>query len=174
VLAQKKAMVDCHAFGLFKQAWLERLGPEMASLGKGLGWGVGLGLPALGVGHLLATDTRRQGEALIRDARNQALLTAAGLGGAKTLMDTLTGAMQPKTREETSELTFPDTGRLLGHNVLKFSEDASLRKLAAVMLLDGVLEQQLEKSASDDRHTVEECLLINRSVGTGLLRELLR
>lgn len=82
-LLERAALADFAAFGLFKRAAIDPA--ALASLQKGLGWGVGLGLPALGVGHLLARDARHQGEELIRDARNQALLTAAGVGGMQAL-----------------------------------------------------------------------------------------
>jgi len=82
-LRQRQALADFAAFGLFKRAALDPA--ALSALQKGLGWGVGLGLPALGVGHLLARDARHQGEALVRDARNQALLTAAGVGGMQAL-----------------------------------------------------------------------------------------
>src|SRR6266542_2552397 len=81
-LQRKRAMVDFLAFGLFKEA----------SFGKGLALGAGLGLPLLGAGHLLLRDARHQGEELVRDARNQALLAALGIGGAQALGGALGGA----------------------------------------------------------------------------------
>ena len=49
-LRERQAMADFLTFGLFKHAHLD---PQaLSTLQRGLGWGVGLGLPALGVGHL--------------------------------------------------------------------------------------------------------------------------
>ncbi|SRR6266542_3362504 len=120
-----------------------------ATFGKALAWGAGLSLPALAAGHLLLRDARHQGEDLIRDARNQALLTALGIGGLQTL------------------------GGALGSDGAKFGAHAELdRKLAALVLVDEVLCNELDKAAADERSDVEECLLINREQGVDLLRSL--
>jgi len=176
-LEQKSAMVDFATFGMFKQAWLEQLGPEIAGLRKGLGWGVGLGLPALGVGHLLARDTRQQGEELANHVRNQALLAGLGLGAAQGVGGALAGMFQPKPpmqREETHEISMPDDQNWQGRNVIKLSEDLVFHKIAATVLLDNILEAQVQKLAGDERTDALECLFLNRTHGTRLLRELLR
>jgi hypothetical protein len=140
-LRRKKAMVDFFAFGAFKEA----------NFGKGLAFGAGLGLPLLGAGHLLLRDARRQGEELVRDARNQALLAALGIGGAQAL------------------------GGALGTDGLKLSADQTLsRKLAAVVLIDDVLCRALEKAGADERDDVKECLFINRERAVEVLRALTR
>ena len=168
-LEQKKAMVDFAAFGLFKQA-----GMNWTDVAKPLAWGAGIGLPALGVGHLLARDARQQGEELIDHARNQALLTALGIGGMQGIGNALSSALRPNKREETTELSGPNDQSWLGRNTVKMSADAVLQKLAAVLLLDGVLEAQAQKLAGDERSDALECLFLNRTHGTRLLRELLR
>lgn len=176
-LEQKLAMVNFAAFGMFKQAWLEQLGPEMAALGKGLGWGVGLGIPALGVGHLLAKDTRHQGEELVDHARNQALLAGLGLGTAQGVSGALAKMFQPKPpmqREELQEMSMPDDRSWQGRNVIKLSSDVVFQKIAATVLLDNMLEEQVPKLAGDERADALECLVLNRLHGTRLLRELLR
>jgi hypothetical protein len=137
---RKKAMVDFATFGLFKEA----------NFGKALAWGAGLSLPALGAGHLLLRDARRQGEELVRDARNQALLTALGVGGLQALGGALSDGSWLK----------------LG------ADDAPLRKLAALLLIDNLLCHALEKTAADERPDLEECLFINRARGVELLRQL--
>jgi hypothetical protein len=139
-LSRKKAMVDFTAFGLFKEA----------NFGKALAWGAGLSLPALGAGHLLLRDARHQGEELVRDARNQALLTALGVGGLQALGGALSDG----------------SGLKLG------ADDAPLGKLAALVLVDNLLCHALEKSAADERPDLEECLFINRARGAELLRQL--
>jgi hypothetical protein len=176
-LEQKLAMVDFAAFGMFKQAWLEQFGPEMASLGKGLGWGVGLGVPAALAGHALLRDARHQGEELTNHVRNQALLTGLGLGAAQGVGGALAGMFQPKPpmqREEVHEMTLPNDQSWRGRNVIKLSSDEALQKIAAVVLLDNTLENQVSKLAGDERADALECLFLNRAHGTRLLRELLR
>ena len=172
-LEQKLAMVNFAAFGMYKQALLERLGPEALALGKGLGWGVGLGIPALGVGHLLARDARHQGEELVNHARNQALLTALGVGGMQSVGTALGNAFKPKQREEINEMTLPNDQSWQGRNVVKLSGDRLLQKIAATILLDNVIENQVSKLAGDERADALECLFLNRTHGTRLLRELL-
>jgi len=194
VLAQKVAMVDFATFGMFKQAWMEQAAPGLV---KGLGWGVGLGVPAVGAAHIMARDARHQGEQLVNHTRNQALLTALGVGGIQGAGQALSSVLPPKDApapaaalppiqqlqvyerpmsrpglgiEELAALRgYPGLEELGG---LKTSSDTCLQKLAAVVLLDNVLECQVEKLAGDERADALECLLINRSLGTRLLREL--
>jgi hypothetical protein len=164
-LRRKKAMVDFVAFGMFKES----------NFRNALAWGAGLGLPALGVGHLLLRDARHQGGELVRDARNQALLTALGIGGVQSLGSALSGALAPSSREELNELTLPSGDQFAGRNVVKLSADRSAleRKLAATLLVDDVLCAELTKNASDQRADLEECLLLNRQAGIDLLHQLL-
>lgn len=216
-LEQKAAMVDFATFGMFKEAL--SMGPGLEAARRGLGWGVGLGVPALGVGHLLARDARHQGEKTIDHARNQALLTALGVGGIKGVGDAVNAALrpsaprapemntpaatpaaqnnlvvqQPQRYEQAmaqpglgiSELAalrgYPgleqfqeggDLSDLDEFNNFKTSSDEVLQKLAAVVLLDNVLEQQLSKLAGAEWADTCECLFLNRSHGTSLLREL--
>lgn len=169
-LERRKTAVDFTAFGLFKSA-----APApgfLESLGKPLAWGAGLGIPALGVGHLMMRDARHQGEDLIDHARNQALIAAAGLGTANAIK----GLMQfdPRQREETEELTLPGEGKVRGRRVVKLSQDALLTKLAAAVLVDNVLEQQYNAADARDKTAIEECLYLNRIHGTSLLKELIR
>jgi hypothetical protein len=139
-LRRKKAMVDFFAFGAFKEA----------NFGKGLAFGAGLGLPLLGAGHLLLRDARHQGKELVRDARNQALVAALGIGGAQAL-----------------------GGALGGTEPLKLSADHAVeRKLAALVLVDDLLCGALEKVGAAERPDVEECLFINRAHGVELLHHL--
>ena len=204
-LEQKVAMVNFAAFGMFKRAWAERIGPALSAaahspLGKGLQWGAGLGVPAVGAAHLMGRDARHQGEELIDHARNQALLTALGVGGIKSVGQTLGGvgrgvgsalgeaaaarrtapapaAEAPLPAPQSWDnyqglegLSLEDLQELEG---LKTSSDSTLQKIAAVVLLDDVLEQQLSKLAGTEQADALECLMLNRSHGTHLLRELL-
>ncbi len=155
-LEQKKAMVDFAAFGLFKQA---DMGLALGQLGRPLAWGVGLGLPALGVGHALISDAHRQGNELIQNARNQALLTALGVGGMQALGGAAQGMLAPRGSAE------PDGLKLAAAH-------QELRKLAALLLLDDVLERQLGLASAQEKQAVADCLFINRTQGTALLRKL--
>ncbi len=218
-LEQKIAQADFATFGMFKHA-LSQMGPALSAATRGLGWGVGLGAPALGVGHLLARDTRQQGEKLVDHTRNQALLTALGVTGMQGVGQAVGSALksrsaappvtapaaptptstapeppvqQPQTHErsmtrpglDVQELAalrgYPGLENLQGFEGLeglpgferyKTSSDSVLQKLAAVILLDNVLEQQISKLAEDERADAIECLFLNRSHGARLLREL--
>jgi hypothetical protein len=168
-LERRKAAVDFTAFDLFKQGGWEQLGTVGQHLAKPLAWGVGLGLPALGAGHLLMRDARHQTEQTINHARNQALIAALGLGGANAIK----GLMAPNQREETNELTLPE-GNFGSRNVVKLSTDRLMQKLAAAMLLDNILEKQYDDASGEEKTAVVACLFLNRIHGTALLKELAR
>jgi hypothetical protein len=158
-LRARAALADFAAFGLFKQA---APNPEMMSaLQRGLGWGVGLGLPALGVGHMLAHDARNQGHELIRDARNQALLTAAGVGSMQGLGEILKnrlGGGAPQT---------PLDQRLA-------ADLTPAQKLAAAIMVDDVLEDASRALADADAKYAALVLLARHRVDAArLLRSLL-
>lgn len=165
-LERRKAAVDFTAFDLFKQGGLEGVAQHLA---KPLAWGVGLGLPALGVGHMMMRDARHQTEQTINHARNQALIAALGLGGANAIK----GLMAPNQREETNELTLPE-GNFGSRNVVKLSADSLLQKLAAAVLLDNVITEQYNTSADNEKTALSEYLYLNRIHGTSLLKELIR
>lgn len=148
-LERRKAAVDFTAFGLFKAAGM---GPAMgwaSQLAKPLAWGVGLGLPALGVGHALISDAHNQGKDLVHDARNQALLTALGIGGMQAIGGGLSSALAPK-----------------------FGSDQTLHKLAALLLVDNALEARLAEAEEHQKQAVVMSLFLNRTEGTALLRKL--
>ncbi len=157
-LEQKKALTDVAAFGLFKAA---HLGQALGDFGKPLAWGVGLGLPALGVGHALISDAHRQGDALMENARNQAMLTALGVAGLKALGGAAQSMLAPRAPTE------PD-GFKLGADRQEF------HKLAALLLLDDWLEKEFAAAEAHEKHALAECLFINRAQGTALLRKLRR
>jgi hypothetical protein len=147
-LREKQALADFAAFGLFKQAALD------PNLMRGLMFGAGVGLPALGVGHLLLRDARHQGESLVRDARNQALLTAAGVGGMQALGGLLKRPEPP-----------------VSHNVNVTQQPLSdEQKLAAAVMVDDVLEQALESDDADVKHAALVELIRHRSEAAALLR----
>lgn len=152
-LRQKLAMADFAAFGMFKRAALDPA--ALSALQKGLGWGVGLGLPALGVGHLLARDTRHQGESLVRDARNQALLTAAGVGGMKALGGMLGsrfgGGATPAPMQMPQQADDPT-------------------KIAAAIMVDDVLEATHDQGDDTTKHAALVQLIIHRGRAMELVR----
>jgi len=196
-LEQATAQADFATFGMFKEALgVGPMGPMLSAAGKGLGWGAGLGVPALGVGHMLARDAREQTEKTIDHARNQALLTALGVGGMQGVGQAISGALKPRgaspalpeapqAYEQSMARPGLDVNELASLRGLpigdegfedypgfKTSSDVVLRKLAAVVLLDDVLEQQVTKLAGVERDDTIECLFLNRSHGASLLREL--
>jgi hypothetical protein len=158
-LREKLALADFATFGLFKQAAIDPA--ALAALQKGLGWGVGLGIPMLGVGHALTRDARHQAEATIRDARNQALLTAAGVGGMQALGNIL------KQRAAA-------VPHHVNVSMMAAPEDVTPAKLAAAILVDDVLEDgyhQLQEETA--KHAMLVQLVRHRSDATHLLRSLL-
>lgn len=168
-LLRRKAMVDCAAFELFKTAnagiWNAMKTP--------LAWGAGLGLPALAVGHTLLRDANNQAQEVVRDARNQALITAAGAGGlfgvGTLLRDRLN---RPQNVEETHQVQTPGNDPYTSLKTVKFSEDETVKKLAAAITVDDVLVKYLETAKGEEKTAAEECLLLNRMHGVALLRKL--
>lgn len=171
-LLERKALVDVAAFGLFKRSdWAEALRSAAPALGKGLGWGVGLGVPALAVGHGLLRDARNQAQDVVHDARNQALLTALGVGGMQAAGKGIGALLAPNTFEAESSGNYGgDPFSAFQRAKLSADEDAS-RRLAEFVLLDDFLEARV--NATCDK-TAAECLVRNRELGAALLREVLR
>lgn len=152
-LRERQALVDFDAFGLVKAAGLE----EVVALGKRpLAWGLGLGLPALGVGHALISDARHQGQDLLRDARNQALLTAAGVGGMQSLGGLLQGAMRPRPSYETTSF-----------------EDAP-QKIAADIMVDDALLSACHEVSDGAKRAALVHLVVHRMDAMHAVRSLLR
>lgn len=152
-LRERQSLVDFAAFGLVKRAGLE----EVLQLSKRpLAWGLGLGLPALGVGHALISDARHQGQDLLRDARNQALLTAAGIGGMQSLGDLLRHAPNPRSSyEEPSSAEAP-------------------HKVAAAMMVDDVLETACSDADPRVKQAALVHLIVHRGDAMSAVRALLR
>ncbi len=161
VLREKQAAADFATFGLFKRAAMDPA--AVSALQRGLGWGVGLGLPALGVGHMLLRDAKQHSGEVLRDARNQALLTAAGVGGMQALGEMLKKKPHPITHDINVNMPGPDQPQL-----------GPEQKLAAALLVDDVLEaacSQLEDPAA--KHAALVALVRHRSESTSLLRSML-
>jgi hypothetical protein len=156
-LRQKRALADFATFGLFKRASIDPA--AMSALQRGLGWGIGLGVPALGVGHLLMRDARGQGEELLREARNQALITSAGVGGMQALGD-LVKKLPQRIRHTVDLPAAP--------------EDAAPYKIAAAIMVDDVLEDGCHLLSDPTlKHAMLVQLIVHRSESTNLLRSLL-
>lgn len=156
-LREKQAMADFATFGLFKQAAID---PQ--SLARGLGWGVGLGVPALGVGHLLMRDARHQGDQLIENARNQALLTAAGVGGMQALGELL--------KQRGAAHSAPAAAPAPGPAGPILSDE---QKLAAAILVDDILERACDHGDEQTKRAALAALVVHRHEATELLRSLL-
>ncbi len=164
-LSEKRALADFATFGLFKRAAIDPA--AMAALQRGLGWGVGLGLPALGVGHMLLGDAQRHSADVLRDARNQALLTAAGVGGMQALGELL--KKPPHPIQHNVNVTTPPMPALPAA-----PEEATPEKLAAHVMVDDVLEAAcalIEDPSA--KHAALVALIRHRGEGTRLLRGLL-
>lgn len=158
-LRARRALADFATFGLFKRAAIDP--SAMSALQRGLGWGVGLGVPALGVGHMLMNKAHDHSADIMRDARNQALLTAAGVGGMQALGEMFKRPQQPT--QHNVNMTLPAA-----------PEEATPEKLAAHIMVDDVLEAAcgLIDDASA-KHAALVALVRHRGEGTRLLRGLL-
>lgn len=152
-LRERQALVDFDAFARVKVANAEEL---FGLAKKPLAWGLGLGLPALGVGHALISDAHHQGKDLIHDARNQALLTAAGVGGMQSLGNVISNAMHPRP---SYEATTP--------------EDASQR-IASDIMVDDVLEAAYRQVEARAKHAALVHLVVHRMDAMHAVRSLLR
>lgn len=152
-LRERQALVDFDAFARVKVANAEEL---FGLAKKPLAWGLGLGLPALGVGHALISDAHHQGKGLLRDARNQALLTAAGVGGMQSLGNVFSNAMHPRP---SYEATTP--------------EDAP-QKIAADIMVDDALEAAYCAVAPHTKHAALVHLVVHRMDAMHAVRSLLR
>lgn len=152
-LREKLAMADFAAFGLFKRASWDALGNAAA-------WGVGLGVPAALVGHSLLSSAHHRGEDLIREARNQALLTAAGIEGIGALGRALSpGEEPPLIRHDVDvgapppEMEFPAT------------------KIAAAILIDDILEEAYDRLTDpSEKHAALLTLIKHRGDAVHMLR----
>lgn len=152
-LRERAALADFATFGLFKAAALDPA--ALSSLQRGLGWGVGLGLPALGVGHALLGDARRHSESILRDARNQALLTAAGVEGIHSLGGML---RQPPQGPASA-------GEIKAATALNLEQ-----RLAAAILVDDVLEAACDLPDERAKSAALVQLVLHRVDATRLLR----
>lgn len=152
-LRERQALVDFTAFGLVKAAGMEEL---LGLMKKPLAWGVGLGLPALGVGHALISDAHSQGKDLIRDARNQALLTAAGVGGMQSLGGLMQKAMRPRPSYDGASM------------------DEAPQKIAADLMVDDVLETACRQVDDGAKHAALVHLIVHRLDAMHAVRSLLR
>lgn len=162
-LERRQAAVDFAAFGLFKRAGLEEaLGP----LARPLAWGVGLGVPAVAASHAILGDARRQGEALARSARNQALLTAAGVGGMQGLSSAIQAAARGHAPQPTpvGDEGFPGLGPNAGPT----------ERLAAAVYVDDLLEDAYAAAFEHEKRAVLRAIVDHRRDAAALLRSVAR
>lgn len=150
-LRERQAMFDFGAYARVKQAGL---GETMALARRPLAWGLGLGLPALGVGHALIADAHSHAKDLVRDARNQALLTAAGVGGMQSLGGLLQAAVRPRSQ--------PDQGAI-----------DPIHRLAADMRVDDLLEDACRAGTTPEKHAALVHLIGHRLDAMRVVRGIL-
>lgn len=139
-LRERQALFDFGAYASIKAAGLEE---TMSLARKPLAWGLGLGLPALGVGHALIADAHSHAKDLVRDARNQALLTAAGIGGMQSLGGLLQSAVHSRAQPEQGPVD-------------------PMQRLAADMRVDDLLEDACRLGAATEKHAALVHLIRHR------------
>jgi hypothetical protein len=165
---EKAAAADFAAFALVKQAGAE----ELWQLGKKpLAWGLGLGLPALGAGHALISDAHAQGKDLIRDARNQALLTAAGVGGMQSLGNML-GGMHGSQQQPAADPTQAAAPLMPYYEQPPPGGEAA--KLSALIMVDDLLENAYEQLSGRQKSAALAGLAAHRIASMRLVRSMLR
>ena len=150
-LRERQAMLDFGAYARVKQAGLEE---TLALARRPLAWGIGLGLPALGVGHALISDAHSHAKDLVRDARNQALLTAAGVGSMQSLGGLLQSAVHPRAQ--------PDPGSV-----------DPMQRLAADMRVDDLLEDACRVGATPEKYAALVHLIGHRLDAMRVVRRIL-
>lgn len=164
-LLMKQALADFATFGLFKRAAIDP--HAISALQKGLGWGVGLGVPALGVGHMLMNRAHEHSADILRDARNQALMTAAGVGGMQALGEML--KRPPQAQQHQVNVNVPQPPLDAPPPQLDPEQ-----KLAAHIMVDDVLEDGCYALGDPaQKHAALVQLIRHRCEGTRLLREFL-
>ena len=167
-LRERQVLADFATFGLFKRAALDPA--ALSSLQRGLGWGVGLGLPALGVGHALLGDAKRHSADVLRDARNQALLTAAGVGTMQGLGELLKRPPHPQQHQVNVNMPQPPAPPAAMPEGPPLDPE---QKLAAAILVDDVLEAASEGPYDNGtKHAALVQLVLHRTDATRLLRSL--
>jgi len=164
-LLMKQALADFATFGLFKRAAIDP--GAISALQKGLGWGVGLGVPALGVGHMLMNRAHEHSADILRDARNQALMTAAGVGGMQALGEMLKRPPHPQSVRHDVNVNVPQPPQLEAPPPQLDPE----QKLAAHIMVDDVLEDGCNQLIDPgEKHAALVQLIRHRCEGTRLLR----
>jgi hypothetical protein len=159
-LLMKQALADFATFGLFKRAAIDP--GAISALQKGLGWGVGLGVPALGVGHMLMNRAHEHSADILRDARNQALMTAAGVGGMQALGEML--KRPPQAQQHRVDVNMPQPPQAP-------PQLDPEQKLAAHIMVDDVLEDGCNLLTDPaEKHAALVQLIRHRCEGTRLLR----
>lgn len=188
-LREKSALAAFAAFGMFKRA---AFGLSANDIAKPLAWGLGVGLPALGVGKYLISDAADKAKKTVdRTALMAGLGVPAVAGVGHFLLTDARRQMERLIEKARNEALVAGAGikgvEAIG-NVLKaraerpsyesppsYGLDAPAyeveHKLAAAVLVDDILE---EVYASPDP-TVKQAALVdlvrNRCDGVALLRE---
>lgn len=160
----RAAALRHEAFVAFKEgAWGNTLRAALPHIGRGAAVGAGAAIPAALAGHALISDARRQSHDVFRDARNQTLLTALGVGGIAATNSGINRALTPKNYEVSGSESGPE-GLLRAYtNRAKFS---AVREIAEAVILDDLLEEAV---AQQKVAALE--LLVHRVKSAGLLED---
>lgn len=152
---EKKALSDLCAFGMFKEsAFGSQLRRAWPAIRNGVGFGAGLAVPTIAAGsylvHRAGNQAKDVSHSMMTDARNQALMAAAGIGGLGAIRQGIVNAASPS------------------YGYGKYGSDEEfITKLSEFLILDDYLVDTYSKSGSQ-KDLIH--LFINRSKGTDLLR----
>lgn len=196
-LREKSALAAFAAFGLFKQA---ALGLGVGDIAKPLAWGLGVGLPVLGVGKYLISDAADKakgtidraalmagmgvplvtgaGHFLLADARRQAerLIEKARnealvAGAGIKGVQAIGEVLKARAQRPSAPAYLPEPMPSQGPAITNESVPFQLeQKLAAAVLVDDILEEVCGLPDPVVKHAALVDLVKHRCDGVSLLR----
>jgi hypothetical protein len=140
----RAAALRHEAFREFKLGdWATALRAAAPHVARGAAVGAGAAIPAALAGHALISDARRQSHDVLRDARNQTLLTALGVGGIAAANNGMNRALTPHNFELSGTETGPE-GMLREYT--RRAKFSSVRDIAEAVFLDDLLEEAVSQN----------------------------
>lgn len=144
----RAAALRHEAFVRFKEGtWGTALRSALPHVGRGAALGAGVAIPTALAGHALISDARRQSHDVFRDARNQTLLTALGVGGVAAAANRAgsSGRGGPSNFEWSNMETSPE-----GMTRQFQAKMGSVYAIAEAVVLDDLLEEAVRTGSAED------------------------